>query len=106
MPGSVSDPATPRYTVFVDDNYHFMDERERYTLGEFDDYASAVAACKRIVDEYPLAGDDGSQTAEELYDSYVAGGEDPFIIPPGTLNFSAWTYAREQCYKIADRQSG
>ena len=35
------------YTVFVDDNFHYMDESERYKLGEFVDCASAVAACKR-----------------------------------------------------------
>src|SRR5437879_6107440 len=37
------------YTVFVDDNFHYMDESERYKLGEFADCASAVAACKQIV---------------------------------------------------------
>ena len=40
------------YTVFVDDNFHYMDESERYKLGEFPDCASAVAACKQIVDEF------------------------------------------------------
>jgi len=40
------------YTVFVDDNFHYMDESERYKLGDFPDCASAVAACKKIVDEF------------------------------------------------------
>jgi hypothetical protein len=26
---------TPMYRVMVDDNFHYMDESERYTLGEF-----------------------------------------------------------------------
>jgi hypothetical protein len=25
------------YTVYVDDNFHYMDESERYKLGDFDD---------------------------------------------------------------------
>ncbi|HEX4077749.1 MAG TPA: hypothetical protein VHX61_02590 [Rhizomicrobium sp.] len=37
------------YTVFVDDNYHYMDASERYTLGEFETLKAAVDACKLIV---------------------------------------------------------
>jgi hypothetical protein len=40
-----------KYRVFVDDNFHYMDPDERYELGSFEDCESAVAACKRIVDE-------------------------------------------------------
>ena len=40
------------YTVWVDDNYHYMDEDERYKLGEFETLQTATEACKKIVDEY------------------------------------------------------
>lgn len=66
------------YTVFVDDNFHYMDESERYQLGEFKDCASAIAACKRIVDEF-LAGCDLDCTPAELNHQYVSFGEDPWI---------------------------
>ena len=41
-----------KYTVYVDDKFHYMDEDERYKLGEFEDCAAAIAACRRIVDEF------------------------------------------------------
>ena len=53
------------YTVFVDDNFHYMDESERYKLGEFADCASAMAACKQIVDEF-LDTCDANKTDAEI----------------------------------------
>jgi hypothetical protein len=95
------------YTVFVDDNFHYMDESERYQLGEFADYASAVAACKRIVDGY-LADCDPSLSAEKMFSSYKSFGEDPWIKGDDpSCRFSAWTYAWERCQTLAgpDRKS-
>lgn len=90
-----------RYTVYVDDNYHYMDESERYTLGEFDDCQSAVAASKRIVDEF-LAPLDANRTAEELFTQYTSFGEDPWISSDDPeCRFSAWDYARARCRQIA-----
>jgi len=43
------------YQVFVDDNFHFMDESERYNLGEFSTREEAIATCKKIVDEYLIS---------------------------------------------------
>jgi len=40
-----------KYKVLVDDNFHYMDEDERYELGEFDTSEDAIAPCKKIVDE-------------------------------------------------------
>ena len=40
------------YQVFVDDNYHYMDEDERYKHGDFATFEEALTACKTIVDEY------------------------------------------------------
>ena len=41
-----------KFTVLVDDYFHYKDESERYELGEFEDLATAVAACRRIADDY------------------------------------------------------
>ena len=68
----------PTYTVHVNDNFHYMDESERYKLRDFDDCQSAIAACKKMVDEF-LAACDANRTAEELYQQYTMFGEDPWI---------------------------
>ena len=81
-----------RYTVLVDDNFHYMDESERYKLGEFDDCQSAIAACKNIVDEF-LNSCDLKAGADEIFKQYTGFGEDPWIstddpncsFPPGIM---------------------
>jgi hypothetical protein len=83
-----------KYTVFVDDNFHYMDESERYKLGEFDDCAAAVAACKRIVDEFLQSNSSGH---DDLMATYCMFGEDPFILTDDPdCKFSARDYARER----------
>ena len=39
-----------KYTVLVDDNYHYMNEEYRYTLGVYDTKEEALQAAKSIVD--------------------------------------------------------
>ncbi|HEY9710169.1 MAG TPA: hypothetical protein V6D48_18320 [Oculatellaceae cyanobacterium] len=89
------------YTVFVDDNYHYQDERERYKLGVFEYCESALTACKKIVDEFLVQNYSVGMTAEDLYKIYTIFGEDPFLISdtPKSL-FSAWNYAKERCAEI------
>jgi hypothetical protein len=38
-----------KYQVIVDDNYHYMDESERYTQGSYDSAEEALEACRKIV---------------------------------------------------------
>jgi hypothetical protein len=92
------------YTVFVDDNYHYMDESERYRLGEFPDCTAAVAACKQIVEEF-FSTCDLNTTDAELYHQYVSFGEDPWVKSddPG-CKFSAWDYARELARELARKR--
>lgn len=97
------------YKVLVDDNFHYMDETERYQLAEFPTAESAIAAAQRIVDDYLSSAYQPGMTAEELYTSYTSFGEDPFIVSPGEkVEFSAWTYAKRRCTEIcapdADRR--
>ncbi len=91
-----------KYTVFVDDNFHFMDESERYKLSEFETYDAAIAACKKIVDEFFAPHEKGECSFKELWDGYTMFGEDPFIVPEDEgSHFSAWDYAKQKCYELA-----
>ena len=85
------------YRVLVDDNFHYMDEEERYEHGSFATADEAIAACKRIVDEdlaqYFKPGIDGSA----LYEMYTLFGDDPFVVQDthdAQVAFSAWDYAK------------
>ena len=91
-----------KFEVFVDDNFHYMDESERYRNGVYDNYEEAVEACKAIIDSYLPEQREEGQTADELYKGYVIYGEDPFIIPTPTNKevFSAWSYAKQSCKEI------
>lgn len=94
-------PATPSlpYAVFVDDNFHYMDESYRRTLGSFATLDEAIAAAKTRVDEYFESALEPGMTAESLYRSYVQFGADPFIVSEQAqeVEFSAWSYAKERC---------
>jgi len=92
------------YKVFVDDNFHYMDESERYELGEFTSLDAAIVASKKIVDEYLLSAYRPGMTAQALFGSYTSFGEDPFIVAvpskeTGVL-FSAWDYAKRRCDEL------
>ncbi len=94
------------YKVMVDDNYHYMDESERYELGIFSTGEEAIAACKRIVDEFLDSSYQPGMTAEVLEKAYQGFGEDPFIVALGetsdkSIKFSAWNYAKERSQKLA-----
>jgi hypothetical protein len=89
------------YKVLVDDNYHYMDESERYELGVFPTLEAAIEASKKIVDEYLLSAYQPGMPIGALLESYTFFGEDPFIVPTageeGGVLFSARTYARQRC---------
>jgi hypothetical protein len=89
------------YKVFVDDNFHYMDEEDRYLLGEFETFEAAIAACQQVVNDFLEQAYKAGMSAEELYQRYVDFGQDPFIVG-GDSRFSAWDYAKEQSARIAD----
>jgi hypothetical protein len=90
------------YTVKIDDSFHYMDEGERVEHGVFASLEEAVAAAKRIVDEFLIEHYEPGMSADELYRYYTAFGDDPFIIErePG-VPFSAWTYAKARSQQLA-----
>lgn len=89
------------FKVFIDDNFHAMDESERTLQGEYDTYESALAVCKTIVDECLASEYKAGMTPEKLYAWYKGMGDDPFILPArGANNFSAWDYAKNKCREL------
>jgi hypothetical protein len=94
-----------KYEVYVDDNFHFLDESERYRLGEFKTCEEAVAVCKKIVDDFLEKGYKKGMSFKELYEGYTGFGEDPFIISSDkTCFFSAWTYAKKRCTELCNEE--
>lgn len=89
------------YTVQVDDNFHYMDEAERYKLGDFATLEEAIAASKRVVDRFLEDETSMESPAAERYRQYIHFGPDPFITtddPAGKQPlFSARSYAEERC---------
>lgn len=92
------------YIVRVEENSHYMDESERYTLGEFADAEAAVSAAKRVVDDDLHSLYQPGMSAENLYRHYTSFGRDAYIISNDeSCQFSAWDYARERCDEICSR---
>ncbi len=92
------------YTVVVDENSHYMDAAQRYEHAVFDICEEAIAACKKIVDDYLLANYQPGMIAAELYESYTLFGDDPFIVgEDDECRFSAWHYARQRCEALCGR---
>ena len=98
------------YTVYVDDNYNYMDETRRRKLGEFNTYQAASAAAKKLVDAFLLEHYKPGTTAEVLFSGYRGYGEDPFIMgeEPEEKSeiFSAWAYAEQRCKEICNSGQG
>ncbi len=98
---NLSEDKLQRYVVFVDDNFHYMDESERYRHGDFQTYEHAERACKSIIDAFLADQIQATSkiTASELMKIYVAFGEDPFVIP-NDGKFSAWEYAKKRSVEL------
>ena len=92
---------TRKYEVYVDDNFHYMDESERYKLGDFETCEEATTACMKIVDEFLEREYKKGISFKELNELYIVFGEDPFIINPDKeCQFSAWTYAKKRSAEL------
>jgi hypothetical protein len=96
--------ADETFEVFIDDNFHYMDEDERYSIGRFKTYGAALEKAKSIVDRSLNDLLEPGKSADELMASYVMFGEDPFIrpTPEGVQRFSARDYARQRAPEVID----
>ena len=103
VPVKPPEPSSP-FTVYVDDNYHYMNEDHRYTAGEFDTWEEAVTLARKIVDETIVKAIEGGSTPQKAIDEYRAFGEDPWIVSDGTVpseeSFSAWSYAETRAREL------
>jgi hypothetical protein len=92
------------YKVLVDDNFHYMDESERYELGDFSTLDAAIEASAKIVDEYLRSAHKPGMSAQDLFSSYMSFGEDPFILATASQEtevlFSARDYAKRRCDEL------
>ncbi len=94
------------YIVRVEENSRYMDEAERYTLGEFTDAEVAISAAKRLVDEDLNSLYRAGMTAQQLYQHYTSFGHDAYIISQDeSCHFSARDYAAERSREICSRVS-
>jgi hypothetical protein len=95
------------FEVLVDDNFHYMYEAYRYKLGPFDDCESALAECKRIVDEFLNGSYEPGMTSAQLWQQFVTFGEDPSVVTddPDCPHFSAWAYSKVRCEEICQNSS-
>lgn len=93
-----------KYTLYIRDNFLYQDPWEdgsdEAAGGDFCSLEEAIIRAKHVVDDYLMTGTKG-MTAEELYDSYITFGKDPYIVggPPHST-FSAWDYAKKRCGEI------
>ena len=86
------------YQIFIDDNFHYMDESERIKGNTYNTAGKALAAAQQIVDECLKDLYRNGLSSDELYDLYVSSGKDPFIITSDdNCKFSAWDYAKSRC---------
>ena len=93
------------WQVLVDDNFHYMDESQRYVKGEYPTYAEALDVCKEIVDRCLRDEYVPGMSASALYFRYTMFGDDPFIVdrsesPGASGHFSAWDYAKVRCGEL------
>ncbi|MGC2330028.1 MAG: hypothetical protein WA581_01115, partial [Candidatus Acidiferrales bacterium] len=102
--GQTEGHALPRYKVRVWDNFHYQDPAETWDGCVYDNAAEALASCRRLVDTSLKALHKPGVSAESLFDSYTSFGDDPSIVVidgvDTTVQFSAWTYAKERCREI------
>jgi hypothetical protein len=95
-----------KYVVMVDDNYHHMDESERYKHGEYNTCEEAVNACKQITIDSLKHCYKEDMTAEELYENYMIFGDDPFILSEDkSCEFSAWDFAKSYSHTLVSSKS-
>ena len=87
----------PTYKVWIDDNFHFMDENERLFHGEFSSPTQAILACQKIVDADVESITKDETDPDKAYESYVCFGDDPWI---EGIDFSAFEYAKLKIQEV------
>jgi hypothetical protein len=86
------------YRVLVEERFRRRADAARRELGAFETLEAAVAAARRVVDEYLLSAHRPGMRSDELFAGYAVFGRDPAVADDGgDLDFSALEYALERC---------
>jgi hypothetical protein len=93
-----------KYEVFVDDNYHHMDESNRYSGGSYDSLEKAIHKCRELTIKSLEYFYEPGITPEKLSAQWAMFGEDPYIFgTDGPVPFSARKFiTNELCQEIID----
>ena len=93
----VEEKKNPTYKVWIDDNFHFMDEDERVFHGDFDTPTQAIVACQKIVDANIESITENETDPDKAYESYVCFGDDPWI---EGVDFLAFEYTKKKIQEV------
>jgi hypothetical protein len=85
-----------KYTVLVDDNFHSMDESERYEKGSYDTAEQAIEVCRELTRRSLTDLYEEGITPSKLHAQWLSFGEDPFIRGGGKVLFSAREYITDE----------
>ena len=93
-----------KYQVYVDDNFHYMDESERLAVGSYHSLEEAIEKCKEITVRSVEDLYEEGITPEKLSAQWAMFGEDPFIVGgEGPVPFSARKFVTlELCRMIIE----
>jgi len=92
-----------KFKVYIDDNFHCMQEDYRCEHGEYNTYEEAVEECKKIIEKNFKYYYKPGASAEEMLENYKFQGDDPFVVPePEGKHFSAWDYADRRAEELAN----
>lgn len=92
------------YKIYVDDNYHYMDESERYAAGSYDSLEEAINKCRELTIKSLKGLYEKGITPEDLSAQWAMFGEDPYVFGgDGAVPFSARKFVSpELCKEIID----
>lgn len=96
------------FTVFVDDNFHYMDQEHRYRHGAFATWDKAVAACQKLIDAELRDFLEQGIEPEALSATWALYGSDPFIVATddGTAGPARRFSARDYVAKCVQKMAG
>ncbi len=89
-----------KYKVYFDDNYHYMDESERYSVGSYNSLEMAIEKCKKITIRSLEDLYEKGITPEKLSAQWSMFGEDPFIVGGESVPFSARKFITTELCKV------
>ncbi len=93
-----------KYEVHIDDNFHYMDESERYSVGSYRSLEKAIEKCRKMTIRSLKDLYEKGITPEKLSAQWSMFGDDPFIVGGGgSVPFSARAFVTtELCRKIIE----